>query len=60
MPNKIIGIVDALKKKYGSLNVNGTNVVCKNCKNSKVVIVKDGKTYEYSYDENGKETIEIK
>lgn len=35
-------------------------IVCPGCKNSKVVIQKDNLTYEYSYDENGKQTIEVK
>lgn len=43
-----------------NLTVVEDTVMCKGCKNSKVIIKKDGKTYEYSYDENGKQTVDIK
>lgn len=42
------------------MSVDNETVVCKNCKNSKIVIEKDGKKYEYTYDENGKQTLEVK
>lgn len=52
--------MDAIKDFAKTLTVNNDIVICRGCKNSKVIINKDGKSYEYSYDENGKQTIEIK
>lgn len=43
-----------------NFSMTGDIVICQGCKNSKVIITKNGKTYEYSYDENGKQTLEIK
>jgi hypothetical protein len=55
--------MDAIKEFAGTIQimtVDNETVICKNCKNSKIIVEKDGKTYEYSYDENGKQTVEIK
>lgn len=40
-----------------SIDIKSTQVYSKNCKNSKVTIKVDGVTTEYTWDENGKETI---
>jgi hypothetical protein len=61
MLNKyILNYINSLKKEYIKLSTKKDTIVCQNCKNSKVIIVKDGKNYEYTYDENGKQTLEIK
>lgn len=52
--------MNAMKDFAKTLSITDNVVICKGCKNSKVIINKDGKSYEYSYDENGKQTLEIK
>lgn len=58
--NKWTRKIKEFAKTIQIMNVDNDTVVCNNCKNSKVIINKDGKSYEYSYDENGKQTLEIK
>ena len=60
MLSKIKEYFKSLKQVHKNLSITGDVVVCRGCRNSKVIINKDGKSYEYSYDENGKQTLEIK
>jgi hypothetical protein len=54
-----------MKAIYGNIvptiiDIKNENAFCNGCRNSKVIITKNGQTIEYTYDENGKETKEIK
>lgn len=63
MLNNILNFMNKIKKEaFEKVGIppEYDKVICKNCKNSKIIIQKNGKSYEYSYDENGKQTLEIK